>query len=145
MFSFFGAYNDILTNILYFNKLFKCIVYINLNHATNMVTNTLDIHDMRASAGRACELMKVLANPDRLMICCQLSQHEMCVSDLEEQLSIVQPTLSQQLTVLRNAGLVKTRREGKNIFYQLTSTPAVAVMNTLFQQFCKSQTTRSRR
>ncbi len=110
-----------------------------------MATNTLDVHDMRASADRACELMKVLANPDRLMICCQLSQHEMCVGDLEKRLSIVQPTLSQQLTVLRNAGLVKTRREGKNIFYQLTSTPALAVMNTLFQQFCKSQTTRSKR
>jgi DNA-binding transcriptional ArsR family regulator len=101
-----------------------------------MTTATLDLQDMQAAAERACELMKVLANPDRLLICCQLSQQEMCVSELESSLGIVQPTLSQQLTVLRNADLVATRREGKNIFYQLTSTSALAVMNTLFQQFC---------
>ena len=109
-----------------------------------MTTATLDLQDMQAAAGRACELMKVLANPDRLLICCQLSLQEMCVGELEASLGIVQPTLSQQLTVLRNADLVATRREGKNIFYQLTSTSALAVMNTLFQQFCTTPTTRSK-
>ena len=110
-----------------------------------MTTDTLDLQDMQAAAERACELMKVLANPDRLLICCQLSQQEMCVGELETSLGIVQPTLSQQLTVLRNADLVVTRREGKNIFYQLTSTSALAVMNTLFQQFCTTPTTRSKK
>lgn len=107
-----------------------------------MTAHTLDLRDMQAAAGRACELMKVLANPDRLLILCQLSQQEMCVGDLESSLGIVQPTLSQQLTVLRNAELVATRREGKNIFYTLTSAPALAVMNTLFQQFCVTQRAR---
>jgi len=110
--------------------------------ARNMTTTTLELRDMRSAAGRACELMKVLANPDRLLICCQLSQQEMCVGELESSLGIVQPTLSQQLGVLRNAGLVTTRREGKNIFYKLTSGPALAVMTTLFQQFCTSADTR---
>jgi DNA-binding transcriptional ArsR family regulator len=110
-----------------------------------MTTDTLDLKYMQASAGRACELMKVLANSDRLLILCQLSQQEMCVSELEASLGIVQPTLSQQLTVLRNAKLFATRRKGKNIFYQLISAPALAVMNTLFQQFCTTQDTRSKR
>ncbi len=110
-----------------------------------MTTNTLDLQDMQAAAGRACELMKVFSNPDRLLICCQLSQQEMCVGELEASLGIVQPTLSQQLTVLRNADLVSTRREGKNIFYQLTSASALAVMNTLFQQFCTTTTKRSKK
>jgi len=101
---------------------------------------TLDPHDMQAAAASACELMKVLANPHRLLICCQLSRQEMCVGELEASLGIVQPTLSQQLTVLRKAGLVATRREGKNIFYQLSSGPAWAVMNTLYQQFCTTPT-----
>lgn len=110
-----------------------------------MTTHTLDLQDMQAAAGRACELMKVLANPDRLLICCQLSQQEMCVSELEAGLGIMQPTLSQQLTVLRNAELVTTRREGKKIFYQLASAQALAVMNTLFQQYCTPLTTRSQK
>ncbi len=108
-----------------------------------MLTDTLDLQDMHAAAGRACDLMKVLANPDRLLICCQLAQQEMCVSDLEASLGIMQPTLSQQLTVLRNADLVATRREGKNIFYRLTSGPTLAVMQTLYQQFCATPDTRS--
>jgi DNA-binding transcriptional ArsR family regulator len=110
-----------------------------------MATDTLDLEEIRASASSACDLMKVLANPDRLLILCQLSQQEMCVSELEESLGIVQPTLSQQLTVLRNAELVITRREGKNIFYELTSVPALAVMNTLYQHFCATQSKRRRR
>ncbi len=110
-----------------------------------MTTHSLDLQDMHAAAGRACELMKVLANRDRLLICCQLSQQEMCVGELEASLGIMQPTLSQQLTVLRSAEFVTTRREGKNIFYQLASDPALAVMNTLFVQFCTPPHTRSKK
>jgi DNA-binding transcriptional ArsR family regulator len=84
--------------------------------------------------------MKVLSNPDRLMLLCQLSQGEKRVGELEEILSIVQPTLSQQLTVLREEELVTTRRDGKNIYYQIASPQALAVMNVLFEQFCGPQT-----
>lgn len=96
----------------------------------------LSLDDMRAAADLACGLMKVLANPDRLLILCQLSQGEKRVGELEEMLGIVQPTLSQQLTVLREAQLVSTRREGKHIHYRLSSPQALAVMQTLYQQFC---------
>jgi len=97
---------------------------------------TLELEDMRQAASQACSLMKVLANPDRLMIVCQLSQGEKRVGQLEELLGIVQPTLSQQLTVLRDEHLVSTRREGKNIYYTLDSPKALAVIATLYQQFC---------
>ena len=56
--------------------------------------------------------------------------------ELEELVGISQPTLSQQLGVLREEGLVNTRREGKNIYYQIASPQALAVMNVLFEQFC---------
>ncbi len=95
-----------------------------------------ELNDMRRAAGQACSLMKVLANPDRLMILCQLSQGEKRVGELEALLGIVQPTLSQQLTVLREEQLVSARREGKNIYYSLTSPQALALIETLYQQFC---------
>jgi ArsR family transcriptional regulator len=44
--------------------------------------------------------------------------------------------LSQQLTVLREEQLVSTRREGKNIYYQFSSPPAMAVMKVLYAEFC---------
>jgi ArsR family transcriptional regulator len=96
----------------------------------------LNLHDMRAAAGQACALLKVLGNPDRLMLLCQLTQGEYCVSELETLLGITQPTLSQQLGVLREEKLVATRREGKQIFYRIDSNEALAVMQVLYQQFC---------
>jgi DNA-binding transcriptional ArsR family regulator len=104
-----------------------------------MDTSTLDLDKMKASAGNACRMMKVLSNPDRLLLLCQLSQGEKRVGELEEILGIVQPTLSQQLTVLRDEELVTTRREGKSIYYQIASPQAMAVMNVLFEQFCGPQ------
>ena len=98
----------------------------------------LALSQMREAAAQACNLMKVLANPDRLMILCQLSQGELRVGELEERLGIVQPTLSQQLTVLREQQLVSTRREGKHIFYSLSSPQALAVIKTLYQLFCRA-------
>lgn len=92
---------------------------------------------MQNGASQACKMMKVLANPDRLMILCQLSKGELRVGEIEEQLGIVQPTLSQQLTVLRDEALVSTRRDGKNIYYQLDSPQALAVIKTLYKQFCQ--------
>ena len=103
-----------------------------------MAHATLELTDMRAAAGQACELMKVLANPDRLMILCQLSQGERRVGELEELLGIGQPTLSQQLTVLRDQCLVHTRRDGKNIYYSLNSPRALAVIQTLYAQYCRN-------
>ena len=100
---------------------------------------SLSLQDMQQSAGQACRLLKVLSNPDRLMILCQLTQGEMRVGELEEALGIVQPTLSQQLTVLRDEGLVSTRREGKNIYYQLSSVQALALMKVLYEQFCSTE------
>ncbi|KPF49203.1 ArsR family transcriptional regulator [beta proteobacterium AAP121] len=98
---------------------------------------TIDIDTMRAAAAEACRLMKVLANPDRLLLLCQLAEGERCPSDLEAALGIVQPTLSQQLGVLRDEGLVATRREGKHIHYRLSSERARAVMQMLYSQFCQ--------
>ena len=91
---------------------------------------------MLAAAAEASRLMKVLANPDRLMLLCQLSQGEHNVGELEAALGITQPTLSQQLTVLREEALVSTRREGKHVYYRVDSPQALAVIRTLYQQFC---------
>ena len=91
---------------------------------------------MRSAAGRACGLLKVLGNPDRLLLLCQLSQGPLCVSELETTVGIGQPTLSQQLGVLREEALVSTRREGKQIFYSIASDEAQAVLQVLYQLYC---------
>jgi ArsR family transcriptional regulator len=101
-------------------------------------TTELDLPTMREAANHACALMRVMSNPDRLMLLCQLAQGERRVGELEELLDIQQPTLSQQLAVLREEALVETRREGKQIYYRVTSQAALAVINVLYQQFCET-------
>lgn len=91
---------------------------------------------VRQGAGAAARLMRALANPDRILLMCQLSQGELCVGDLEEKTGIRQPTLSQQLGVLRAEGLAETRREGKQIFYSLADPGALAVLRLLYERYC---------
>ena len=91
---------------------------------------------MRGSAYKASSLLKAMGNADRLMLLCQLSQGEHCVSDLEQKVGIGQPTLSQQLGVLREEMLVATRRDGKQIYYRVASAPVLAVLQVLYAQFC---------
>ena len=102
-------------------------------------TNQMDLVRLNAAADKASKLLKVLSNPDRLLLLCQMTQAERSVSELEAITSIQQPTLSQQLTVLRLEGVVNTRREGKQIFYSIASNEALAVMQVLYQLYCEKQ------
>jgi len=83
----------------------------------------IDPKAMRGAAGQAVGILKALANEDRLLLLCQLSQGELCVSQLEHLLDIHQPTLSQQLSVLRTERVVATRRDGKRVFYSIEIRP----------------------
>lgn len=96
----------------------------------------LDLRQMRRAAGDASGMLRVLANEDRLLLLCQISQGECCVSDLEALVGVQQPTLSQQLGVLRNEGIVSTRRDGKHIFYRIEDRRMLVLLETLYQLFC---------
>jgi DNA-binding transcriptional ArsR family regulator len=89
------------------------------------------------SSQQASQLLKALANDNRLMLLCILSEGEYSVTELEEILDIRQPTLSQQLARLRADELVTTRREGKSVFYSLASDVARDLMEVIYKHFCK--------
>ncbi|HEX2530930.1 MAG TPA: metalloregulator ArsR/SmtB family transcription factor [Burkholderiaceae bacterium] len=93
---------------------------------------------MRAAAERATSMLYALANEDRLLLLCQLSQGEKSVGELEQLLDIHQPTLSQQLGVLRTEGLVNTRRDGKRIYYSLADQKITTILNTLYELYCSN-------
>lgn len=105
----------------------------------NQVLTTEAIDDLRESAAQACNLLKIMANADRLLLMCQLINAEHSVSELETMTEIRQPTLSQQLGVLRDEGLVSTRRAGKFIYYTLSSPKVVAIMQTLYKLYCEDK------
>ncbi len=65
------------------------------------------------------ELFKVLGDPTRVKILWALDAAEMCVCDIAYLLNMTQSAISHQLRVLKQASLVKSRREGKIVFYSL--------------------------
>ena len=98
---------------------------------------SINVETLRHGADQAVSALRLLANKDRLLLLCQLAQGEMCVSDLETQLDIRQPTLSQQLGVLRGEGVVSTRRQGKNIFYSVADPALIEILVLLHRLYCK--------
>lgn len=104
-----------------------------------MPRTAIDPAVLRAAAGEAVSTLKVLANEDRLLLMCQLSLGEACVGELEEALGIRQPTLSQQLGVLRNEGVVETRREGKQIHYSVADPAVLEILKVLYKLYCPKE------
>ncbi|WP_320158768.1 metalloregulator ArsR/SmtB family transcription factor [Psychrobacter immobilis] len=91
---------------------------------------------MQKASMQASQLLKSLSHPDRLLLLCQLTQGEYCVSELEGLVGVGQPSLSQQLGILRKDELVTTRRDGKQIYYSIASDDALAVLHLLYERFC---------
>ena len=96
-----------------------------------------EVAQLRASASKACALLKALANEDRLLILCQLTQGERNVGELEALTGVRQPTLSQQLGILREEGLVATRRAGKQVIYRVSNNDALQILHTLYGLYCQ--------
>ena len=105
----------------------------------NLASEAAKPVDMAARADEVAGLLKTMAHPARLMLACMLAEGEYAVGELESRLDIHQPTLSQQLTVLREAGIVETRREGKQIFYRLTADKAAQLIGALYEIFCQPE------
>ena len=83
--------------------------------------------------------LKLLANPERMVLLCKLSRREMCVREMELELGIRQPTLSQQLGILRAEGVVTARREGKHIFYRAADTRLQRILAVLAKTYCPKE------
>ncbi len=96
----------------------------------------LQIDVMRDSADTVVSILKSLANTDRLLILCHLAQEELNVSENEEKTQITQPTLSQQLMMLRKSDVVITRRQGKQIFYSIKDQKLTQFLHTLYDLYC---------
>lgn len=106
-----------------------------------MPDTTFNLTQMRAAANDATTMLRSLAHQDRLLLLCLLSQEELCVSELEVRLGIQQPSLSQQLGVLRREGLVSTRRDGRHVYYQVADSRALSLLQTLYNLFCDNAET----
>ena len=78
---------------------------------------------------KVSHLFKVLSDPTRIKILFALEKHELCVCDITVILNMTQSAISHQLKVLRDADLVRTRRDGKTIFYSIADAHVHLIFN----------------
>lgn len=98
--------------------------------------DAMPVGEMARHAEDAAQFLKLMANPHRLMVLCHLLDAEMSVSEINQHLPLSQSALSQHLAVLRNSGMVQTRREQQTIFYSLANNGVRAIIAELYEQFC---------
>lgn len=95
-----------------------------------------DLQKLEKQAEVVAATLGAMANANRLMILCHLTNGEKTVSELVEALSLAQSVVSQHLTIMRNLKLVGARRDGKNVHYSIASEEVNAIMRTLYAVYC---------
>lgn len=75
------------------------------------------------------DTFKVFSDSTRLKILCALIQAEMCVCDIAALLGMTQSAVSHQLRVLKQANLVKNRRDGKVVYYSIADAHVETIIN----------------
>jgi DNA-binding transcriptional ArsR family regulator len=99
---------------------------------------TLPSPEFCAQAAQVAELLKLMGNPQRLLIACLLAEGECAVSEIEARTGIRQPSLSQHLGALREAGVIQGRRAAKAVIYHLADARAAALLDALKRIFAPS-------
>ena len=95
---------------------------------------------MEEKAKQVAELLKLLANENRLLLLCALLEHPMTVGELGEHTpKIGQSALSQHLHALRYAGLVADRRNGQYVVYSVADERVRVLLAVLREQYCREE------
>ena len=95
------------------------------------------IADLERKAAEAVQLLKMLANENRLLILCRLAlARELSVGDLVDAVGLSQSALSQHLAKMREEGLLATRRDAQTVFYRIADPNAARLLALLKNIYC---------
>lgn len=92
---------------------------------------------MQEKTAAAAELLKLLSHPKRLLLLCAIIEKPLPVGELAARIGLRESSTSQQLALLREAGLVRPVRQGQVIRYHVDSREAREVVKVLHRLFCK--------
>jgi ArsR family transcriptional regulator len=96
----------------------------------------IEPQELAENANKVAAILKQLSNPYRLMILCCLSESELTVGDLNQQIDLSQSALSQHLAKLRESEIVATRRESQTIYYRISNENIEDLLKVLQDKFC---------
>jgi DNA-binding transcriptional ArsR family regulator len=96
-----------------------------------------ELEVLMRNAREASDLLKALSHENRLLLLCLLAERERSVGELENILSLRQPTVSQQLARLRYDNLVSTRRDGKTVYYSIADENVRKIISVIYNIYCE--------
>lgn len=99
----------------------------------------MNVEEMQQNASAASALLKTLANPNRLMVLCNIVKQEHTVSELEKLVGLSQSALSQHLSRLRHEGIVHCRREAQHVYYSILDERTSRILETLYGIYCETK------
>ncbi len=105
---------------------------------SNTPCDTVEIspEKMQELAREACGVLKQLANEQRLMVLCHLTDGEKTVSELQRLVNLEQSSLSQHLAKLRNEGIIRARRISQSKYYSIADANALRIIELLHGMYC---------
>ncbi|AMG29953.1 transcriptional regulator [Grimontia hollisae] len=92
--------------------------------------------NLQEQATEAAKVLRILSHPERLMVLCQLRDGERNVSQMLQNSTLSQSAFSQHLTVLRQAGLVATRKESQSVYYRIGDSRVEGLVNAIQGAWC---------
>lgn len=101
----------------------------------------MNMENRRQIATEVCDVLKTLANPNRLIALAELYDKEMSVGELAKALGLRDQAMSQQLAILRAKGFVSTRRHGQTIYYFISRDDIRPVLDSLYTNFISQRQT----
>lgn len=81
---------------------------------------------------KAASFFKVVGNDTRMKILCTIADEQICVDDIASNVNMTKSAVSHQLKILKDEGLVKSRRDGKNIYYSLDDQHVTDILEIAF-------------
>ena len=101
-----------------------------------MSNETMIQHDIE-TLYKLAELFKIFGDSTRIRILDTLAKQELCVQEIADELSMTQSAISHQLRILKQADLVRSRRDGKAIFYSLADDHVATIMAQGLEHVCE--------
>jgi ArsR family transcriptional regulator len=85
---------------------------------------------------RASRSLKAMSHPLRLKILCTLGDQEVSVQDIVEQVGTSQSNISQHLAILRDKGILASRKDANRVFYRIGDTRTLRLIDMMRDVFC---------
>ena len=96
----------------------------------------LDLIDRKEHIETAARALKAISHPLRLKILCVVGDQEVCVQDIVEAVGTSQSNISQHLAILRDKGVLQTRKDANRVYYRVADQRTLQLIGLMREVFC---------